>query len=486
MQRFNLIFSGEILPGKAPAAVKARFGTLFGITDPNRIEQFFSGKEVVLRRNLTPAQAAEFYARLRGLGALPALAKVVPDAISAGEGEVRTADRLPDKVATRQAANNRRWAPNPYTLRPFHDRQAPRRREIEAKRLCRLGMITAAAVLALLLLGLRQLTLTAPAPAPQLAAGTSHIGGELLLATDQLLLRHDRSGAERDVTSLEEMGLSGTISALAYSAPDEILILLAKPPAAGALYRCTLSSRLCLPVFDESGATAATAFALVATSGNLIMADPTNKLLTLHGPDGQLLASADRELPSRPVLRAEGGLLLVNGNNTPSISVLRYEPEAFAEQLDEILLLPAEAASAGLSRTRDFNWAGDHWWVSMENPETGATGLFRFDNSWNPVAIAPLPRDHSPHQLLSWNQKLLVLDPRHSQLLRLSANGQVEAPVLSEHLQTLVTEHDEERARLAAQSHLLLTGLALVLLLALAFAGWQRLRLHASQGIRYR
>ncbi|PLW82319.1 hypothetical protein CWI75_11145 [Kineobactrum sediminis] len=487
MQRFNLTFSGEILPGKAPAVVKARFGRLFGIGDPDRVEQFFSGKEIILRRNLDPREAAEFYARLRGLGALPALAKVAPKTTSPSEDSVSIPDNLSDTTATKSPYHNSRRAPNPYALRPFHDRHAPRRREAQALHLRRLGVITAAVALAgLFVLAVSSAILPPPAPPPQVIAGTSHDTGELVLATDQLLLRHDRSGTERDVTSLQEMGLSGIITALAYNTPDEVLLLVAQPSAATTLYRCSFSNRECQPVFGETATPEARAFARVTASGNLILADPTNNLLTLHSPEGRLLASAERQLPSQPVLRVEAGLLLINGIDAPSISVLRYEPEAFAEQLDEILLLPADAVRSGLSRTLDFSWVGDQWWVSMENPETGATGLFRYDSLWNLVAVARLPDGHYPQKLLGWKQKLLILDPEQTQVLRFNAQGQAEVPLQVNHLQNLLADYQEEQVARSVRGHLLLVALLMIALLGLGFAGWQRLRLRVCQSLHYR
>ena len=52
MNRFNLTFKGDILPGKHPQKVREGFAALINIDDPSRIELFFSGEEVVLRRNL--------------------------------------------------------------------------------------------------------------------------------------------------------------------------------------------------------------------------------------------------------------------------------------------------------------------------------------------------------------------------------------------------------------------------------------------------
>ncbi len=76
MNRFNLTFSGEILAGHDPARVKLRFGKMFAIDDPVRLERFFSGQTIILRRNLERKAAAQYYHELHLLGVVAALVKV--------------------------------------------------------------------------------------------------------------------------------------------------------------------------------------------------------------------------------------------------------------------------------------------------------------------------------------------------------------------------------------------------------------------------
>ena len=75
MNRFNLSFNGEIQPGFDQGQVKARFGKLFGIDDPVRLERFFTGDTIILRRNLDRKTAAEYYSKLRKLGVAQVLAR---------------------------------------------------------------------------------------------------------------------------------------------------------------------------------------------------------------------------------------------------------------------------------------------------------------------------------------------------------------------------------------------------------------------------
>ncbi len=76
MNRFNLCFSGEILPGEDPALVRQRFAQLFGIDDQARVEQFFSGKPITLRRNLDRKAAGQCYQDMHKIGAVAQLVKL--------------------------------------------------------------------------------------------------------------------------------------------------------------------------------------------------------------------------------------------------------------------------------------------------------------------------------------------------------------------------------------------------------------------------
>ena len=81
MNKFNLTFWGEILEGRDPQKVKARFAKMFSIDAPERVEHFFSGDTIILRRNLERKVAAEYYSKLRKLGVEVELVKVEPAAV---------------------------------------------------------------------------------------------------------------------------------------------------------------------------------------------------------------------------------------------------------------------------------------------------------------------------------------------------------------------------------------------------------------------
>ncbi|MEH6636084.1 MAG: hypothetical protein V7700_11215, partial [Halioglobus sp.] len=83
MNRFNLTFNGEILPGRKPERVKLRFGKMFAIDDPARLERFFSGETIILRRNLDRKIAADYFQKLRQLGVVAVLVKITAEEAAA-------------------------------------------------------------------------------------------------------------------------------------------------------------------------------------------------------------------------------------------------------------------------------------------------------------------------------------------------------------------------------------------------------------------
>ena len=148
VNKFNLTFSGEILAGKDPAAVKLSFGKMFAIDDPVRLEHCFSGETVVMRRNLERKEAAQYYHEMQVLGAGGALVKVtagaradsvrvVPQLAARGASEVKAVLAEPLRTATDAAALNPRQhqsgKPNLYRLRPFRNSGEVRNRSARAQ-----------------------------------------------------------------------------------------------------------------------------------------------------------------------------------------------------------------------------------------------------------------------------------------------------------------------------------------------------------------
>ncbi|MEH6610070.1 MAG: hypothetical protein V7696_11950 [Halioglobus sp.] len=111
MSKFNLSFRGEILPGYKPEQVKSRFAKLFAIDDPQRVEMFFSGNPVNLRRNLDRKEAADLFRKLHDIGLSSELVKVDEDGTAAAAvehpaTEAEAATETPSKTTPRGMDHN--------------------------------------------------------------------------------------------------------------------------------------------------------------------------------------------------------------------------------------------------------------------------------------------------------------------------------------------------------------------------------------------
>jgi hypothetical protein len=110
VNRFNLTFRGNILPGHDPERARARLGELLEISDPAALQQLYSGELVVLRRNLERKAAAELYAKLHRIGIQAELVKIEGRVALHAEPAVRQA---PADAAEPEPAQTTQSAPTP-------------------------------------------------------------------------------------------------------------------------------------------------------------------------------------------------------------------------------------------------------------------------------------------------------------------------------------------------------------------------------------
>ncbi|NWA23679.1 hypothetical protein HX882_01595 [Pseudomonas gingeri] len=69
MKLYEIVFSGESLPGASPDQVRSNLARLFQ-ADAQRIELLFSGRRLVLKSNLDGAAAEKYRATIERAGAL--------------------------------------------------------------------------------------------------------------------------------------------------------------------------------------------------------------------------------------------------------------------------------------------------------------------------------------------------------------------------------------------------------------------------------
>lgn len=370
--------------------------------------------------------------------------------LKSAAGGVKTRVELPShkRGSATDPGRRKRQAgePNLYSLRPFRNTPEVRARAEQSRSRMRQAFAAAAIALACGLLMLSQL---AGLPTEQLTRGASALAiapqqGPVLLAGEQLLL-HDRAGVGVTRLPLAELGLASLQGPLVF---DRDGLMLAPGRLAHSeqvnrgttptLLRCKLAEPACVIFSEALAGTTIDGIAVHPLDGTVFIADASSGELLKLSPGGELLARATATVAARPILRLDSGLLLINSDQGPAISVFRYEDDAFGQQLDEILVLPPQGPDIEYTGTRDFLYNGEYWWVSLYHRDTNRAELYRFDRQWQFIEQVALAAGSKPEQLTAWGNRVLLSDPDAIPVQRFSALGTAEAPFVSELLRELV------------------------------------------------
>lgn len=101
--RFEVIFRGDVVPGQSLLDVKQRLSELFGAPSA-KVDQMFSGRPVVIKRDLDEEAAERYRTALKDAGALVELRSVDPDREIANS--TASADEKPSSAADPADAKN--------------------------------------------------------------------------------------------------------------------------------------------------------------------------------------------------------------------------------------------------------------------------------------------------------------------------------------------------------------------------------------------
>lgn len=119
MSRYEVVFSGQLVPGADLALVQANLGRLFQ-ADAQRIELMFSGRRLVIKNNLDELAAEKYRSTLERAGALVEIIEM-PEEIE--EIELAPPPAEPDSAPARPAA--RKVLPRDEYMAAFSDVEAP-------------------------------------------------------------------------------------------------------------------------------------------------------------------------------------------------------------------------------------------------------------------------------------------------------------------------------------------------------------------------
>ncbi len=97
-EKYDVLFKGELVRSFEPAVVKKNIATLFKV-DGSKLEALFSGKVVVLKRNLSFDAATKYRVAIKKAGARVDLVPVEP-ALDTNEGDSDNAASSSDSLAS--------------------------------------------------------------------------------------------------------------------------------------------------------------------------------------------------------------------------------------------------------------------------------------------------------------------------------------------------------------------------------------------------
>ena len=403
------------------------------------------------------------------------------------QAKVKSKLELPRKSTAYHSGTGKHQAgePNLYQLKAFRNRAQVRGRPAIAREKTRKGMFVGAAALAILLLLLgRFASLTAQTIVSGPAGVAASKQGELLIIAGDYLLIHDRAGVASKSIAANKLGLKNLSAPVSYTPSGKVLLQASSKNETDnnvILWLCDLTQESCASLGTENPVTTLNSLRVHDLNGDLFIADGSaGKLLKLSA-NGALKSAVDRPLHDKPVLRLDSGLLFINSKQGPAISVLRYEDTAFGQQLDEILLLPPPALEREHTRVWDFASNGNHWWVTLFNPDNGDSALYLFDRDWNYVRQLSRDEMNLAGQLVNWGRKILLFSQQQSGVLRYGEAGAEEAIFHSPLLEDIINERASKRQ---------LTALArysfIVLLLTIAIGGFAYAYFYSVRALVYK
>ncbi len=534
METYNLTFSGEILPGHDPWKARIRFGKAMGIDDAGRLQAFFSGEVITLRRNLDLDAAQSLQQRMAKIGIRLTrvcnsgqihldLSATESPPVTPGPTPPQTERKAPLRPANSSdshglaadsgnATNNagpvtdikppprgpvrtnkqhsKRYIvgglvrpinqPNLFTLKPFRNSARIQARTDKATGLARGGLwLGIFALLALLLLSVRFLILPASAPLPQLEAIATAASGRLAAASREALYLLDRSGRAERSLALGELHLS-FVSSMVFDGDGMLLVVGSREETGTALWRCqpfTDPAQPCTLVLPN--VSPAAALAVDTNDRTIFLADPASSTLFRLDPAGQVVATAAATVAPEPVLAVRDGLLYLNHPEATLLQILRPDIPVFGQLLDQLLLLPAGPDSSQYLRITGLAPMTDDWWVLLDSRQ-GDRRLFRFDATYGPGRQVNGNEIPSTARLAPWQDRLLVYGI-DSEISRYAADGSAQLPleITTLRLRRNKLDHQRELQRTLWGSVFL--GLALLASLGIATAAYQRLRSRVYQ-----
>jgi hypothetical protein len=440
VEKYNISFSGKILPGLDLAPIKERFSAQFKIHESSRVDACFTGKRILLGRNLNKKDATSLYGKLKQLGMICQIEQVkaeqvAVEQVAAKKAKTKNTWKAPSAPRRRRQAG----APNLFDLQ-ISERAGINGGNAAGNKILATAPILAAAIvlLAFCLVGLRFWAQGQTKQVASLSSVAIDPGQQPLVQIGDLLLFHDRAGlATRDV-SLASVGLQQGRVIDFFSNGD--LLMLQPPPAAtlpaplqqwfGAqanagdtLLRCELGNNQCVSLLTGLGPAG---ILVDRRTDQVYLADASANSLRKLGADGTIIATRAIELSSPLHLNLQEGILYLTQAGSDVVLVLKPDDHEFGKTLDSITLEMPAASQSGHIFPGAVAWFNQRWWALMQSRDASAAGLYLFNGRWEFERQVELADGAHPAALTAWAAKILVSDYDNETIYRFDAAVRAE------------------------------------------------------------
>ncbi len=508
MDKYHLLFAGEVAKGQDPEVVKTRMSRLLDIDPGPELDRLFDGEPHILHHDLEREQLNEAFLALARTGARPVIAEVVKvdtpplpvvEEVEDTKEIVEPASEvavppgistpIPEKVADSADANSigkpedetafdAGSSPNLFALR-LSDRAKPdysvahkgflEMRGLKSLLAGLLGAITVYLLSALLGGDPDQPDLGGP------RVLQVDFAKNLYVAVGPYVVKHDASGAVTDEFDLREFGLQSADGGFAVFSNGDLLVA-GVGDQGRTLHRCEVTSESCTPLAIDLPAEAGLEFVTLDGNDAFYLTSPGGQLIYKFSGSGQQRYESKPlyDDPSNVVMHR--GLIYVANRGESNIVSALPDNVGFGAVLERQSLANPEAESLSHTQLHTISRAGDFWWALLRSADGNSSGLYQYDNQWNYVATADLPEGAIADSLAVWNEQLLVVDEIGRIVYRYSIGGELLSPLDSAVVNELSAEPGAGWEWLPNLRRMILGLIILQVAALLAAVGYCRLR----------
>jgi hypothetical protein len=117
VQRYNVSFSGQILTGFDPSAVRESLGKVFA-ADADTLDKLFSGKQRMIKQNCDEATAQKYRSAMERAGAEPIIEAIAAPAASSAADKIAALAAAPEDRRFRQPADSEQETHSEHHTKP--------------------------------------------------------------------------------------------------------------------------------------------------------------------------------------------------------------------------------------------------------------------------------------------------------------------------------------------------------------------------------